>query len=77
MTLGVFMARKIGLATSAAFTLALSAATAQADTVPFGFTDAIVDYTVATTGLYSVAAFGAQGGAGAAHRADWADWAPK
>ena len=61
------MVRKIGVATSAAFTLALGAVTARADTVPFDFTGAVVDYTAPTTGLYSILAFGAQGGAFAAN----------
>ena len=58
------MMRKIGLAASAALASAISAGSADADTVPFNFTGAIVDYTAPTTGLYSILAFGAQGGAG-------------
>ena len=58
------MMRKLGVATSAAFSLALGATAAHAGKTDFDFTGTVVDFTAPTTGLYSITAFGAQGGNG-------------
>ena len=54
--------KKILLAGVSILALATAASSAQADV--FNYTGTIVDYTVPTTGLYEITAFGAQGGFG-------------
>ncbi len=52
------------LAGTSLLALSASLAAARADPVTFGYTGGIVSYTVPTTGLYDIVAYGAEGGFG-------------